>query len=512
MSSSYVLTCTLCATGYSPSNTNNACFKVNTIPNCMIYAGTSNFFVPICFQCANAYYLANNLCFVGEIKNCLVYIDRYDCQTCASGMVATKVDYSLFILCFDISASLTNCQTFDLNSAFSGYLSCNNCSPNNYLISFGVPISTCSVFPTIDNCLEYSIQTTFLKTTFFCLLCTPPYYIVLNIFRSICNARLNYPIGNCLNYKTSTDTCKNCIVGFYLAANGLNCIQNPNGVQGCRVYLNVTTCAECDGTMSYYLVNGVCVTLPTSLVVINCYTYNSQSICTLCNAGYQYINGVCNSFSIQNCLTAGLGNVCLACQTGYTLIGNSCNIVKIANCQTYSSATNCQTCLTGFYVNGGRCFQPNSIPNCSIFTSQTQCNTCANQFILASDFTSCTSLVGTQLLQTNTNCKQYQTTTMCIYCKFGYTFDPVTGICGPCGGTQIGACAVCDNMNPGLCLICSSGYYMVSNSSCYINEAVVIASVFVDDPYKDFYTLDMARYGGRLILMIVIFLGQGNKF
>lgn len=504
------LICTVCATGYSPTNTNSTCIKINTIQNCLIYASSTTPAIPVCFQCNNQYYLKNNACFPGVIKNCLVYINFQNCQTCAPGMVATKIAFSLYIVCFDVSQSLVNCTSFDLNSAFNGYLNCVTCNPNNYLVSFGVPISTCSNFSSIPNCLTYDIQANFFKTSFFCLLCQPAYYVILKQFPSICLLRLNYPIAYCMQHDPNNDYCNSCISGFYKSPSNLICTQNPNGIQGCRIYQNVTYCLECNGVSGFYATGGVCLTLSPRLAVVNCYTYNAQSICTSCIPGYQYLNGVCNLVTIQNCHTIGLGNLCLVCANSYTLIAGACAISTLTNCQVFQSATMCSVCQSGFYLNAGRCLVPFNIPFCVIYSSPNQCNQCQNQAILETNLTVCTILSGSLAVYTNPSCYQYIRTPICIYCNVGYYFDPISGICVACQTTPSKSCAICDYLNPTVCLICSSGYFMNANTTCSLNQEIVVVKTKIDDPNMDFYSdVQILKILWFFILGVFFFLKQG---
>lgn len=492
LNSNYIMTCLSCATGFSPTDTLNNCITRNRILNCLVYTSLTNSTNAYCAQCNNGFYLSNNACFTGEINNCLVYIDRYNCQTCATGFVATLAYFSTYILCFDITQSLKNCQLFDANQAISGYLTCNQCAPNNYLVSFGVPIKTCAGFPIIPNCLTYDVKTTFTRSSFFCLLCSEPYYYSPGVFPSKCYPRTNYPILNCKNYTTTLDNCSSCIVGFYLSVDQLSCVQNPNGIIGCRIYTNITYCQECDGTRNYYVNNGACLTLSQGYAVTNCWAYSSQSICLKCMPQYTYVNGACNKVTIQNCATYQLDNQCTSCAVGYTLISNACYIANIANCLTYATASSCAVCVNGYYANNGICFQPAPIANCVGYAGQSTCQVCATGYILSADATSCTALSTAQRTAVgNDPCAQFSPTRACDFCQFGYYYNSATKSCSACQ-TPAKTCAVCDYRNPTICLICSAGYFMNRTSQCNPNVNTTVAVKAADNPNTDFYTTSAA--------------------
>lgn len=500
LNSAYVMTCTSCATGYASTETQSTCIKKDIISNCMIYNSLSVDNNPICYQCNNGFYLSNNHCLAGEIRNCQVYIDRFNCQSCMPGYIATLAYFSKYIFCFEIVNSLKNCASFDFNQAISGYLTCNQCTNGNYLKSFGVPIKTCSSFPKIDNCLKYDLQDTFSTSSFFCLLCAEPYYFQPGQFPSQCKTRRNYPILNCKDYNISLDQCQKCIVGFYLSTDFLTCIQNPNGIIGCRVYTNVTFCQECDGTRNFYMTNGQCMTLTQAYIVTNCFAYSSQSICVKCNAGYSFTNGNCIKLTIQNCAVYGIGNVCLSCSAGYTLISNACYIVDIANCLNYATPTSCSACNGKYYVNSGRCFQPSEIDGCDKYVSQYTCQSCSSNRILASDGSTCQEMSFIDIFLLGFEpCNQYTPVRICNYCKFGYYMDPTTNTCTACQSTLAGACAVCDYRNPSVCLICSSGYFMNNQTACAKNKNITVEIVKTDDPNNDFYVAWTGRAAATVL-------------
>lgn len=48
-----------------------------------------------------------------------------------------------------------------------------------------------------------------------------------------------------MEYTTDADTCSSCEDGYYVSIDGESCIGNPNGIIGCDIYSDDTTCVKC---------------------------------------------------------------------------------------------------------------------------------------------------------------------------------------------------------------------------------------------------------------------------
>ena len=483
--------CITCGTGYTLTDNKNNCIKLNLIENCIIYSSTANNDVsPVCYTCTDTYFLYQNACIKGTIKGCLVYIDQFNCQQCQLGLMATNIFYKRYTICFDISLSLSNCNTFDISLGFLGYLECSKCAGNNYIVPFGVPITTCSIYPVFEKCTSYMFSDNFLTSNFICVQCDIPYYIIeaSKSFQSICQLRINFPINNCLTYSIKNDICSQCIVGYFLSANNAQCIQNPNGIQGCRIYFeSINNCQECDGTALYYPRNGKCITLgSTATVVDNCYTYSNVTACISCKPGYVLQENKCELNPISNCQIPGFNGVCTQCNDGYWFIGKSCQLVDEKSCIVFDTPQKCSQCANGYFVNNGKCTSNNdAIPNCKTYGNAKSCLVCNDGMILNNG--NCIQLNANQTALANAQCGQYEMSAICSYCEIGYYFDSNSYACLSCA--DFTKCAFCDFNDPKICLICKSGYYMNSNQTCQIVITVNTTEVAFDDANNDFYKI-----------------------
>jgi hypothetical protein len=426
MSSKGFIICTDCAVGFSLTDDSFYCVESSKVANCAIFSVTNDDVNrPACFRCLDTFVLENGICIAGTIKKCLVYIDRFNCQKCSVGTVATNVFYKQYTFCFDVQSSLAGCSSFDENLAFFGYLKCLKCEGTKYLVELTQPITTCAGFPTTEDCIEYQIDTTFQTSNFVCKKCKQNFYLFNFLdFQTKCILRKAYPIRNCLTYSVTEDKCINCILGYFLDSSLNRCFQNPNGILGCRNYDgSIIKCKECDGLRNYFNVGGDCNLISDNFVTDNCYKYNAQKLCTQCKQGYTLDSNKCNLTPAVNCKVLDFENSCIECDANYFLINRKCETSILTNCRVFASASVCKECEPGYYLNGERCSIPKQIENCSEYDSGTTCKTCSQGKILSQDKQKCSTVSQSQSYLTQSNCLQYSTTPECIYCEKGVLFQ-----------------------------------------------------------------------------------------
>lgn len=208
--------CRKCESGYNPTDSDKYCVKDDTIPNCKIYLGTSDF---QCSKCNDGFYLDGQVCKSGSIEGCLEYNNQTTCIQCTTNNIATRVLNGQNTICFKRETSLANCEEIDNNEGYSGVISCTKCNSKTYPISFSLSIKTCAEFYSIANCLEYDLKESFSESSFTCSKCSDDHFSKQGVFPNVCEKRVNFPIPNCLEYDLKSDECKVCIENFYLNAN-----------------------------------------------------------------------------------------------------------------------------------------------------------------------------------------------------------------------------------------------------------------------------------------------------
>lgn len=104
----------------------------------------------------------------------------------------------------------------------------------------------------IRNCVRYDIKSTFLVSTLNCLECDPAYYLQGNE----CFFRRNV-IDSCLAYEPTSELCTQCASTHYLDSTRRRCVENPTGVDFCRIYENQLSCKVCN--TNYYPSNSKCL-------------------------------------------------------------------------------------------------------------------------------------------------------------------------------------------------------------------------------------------------------------
>lgn len=262
----YILTnntCVLCGVGQVKIG--NQCFQ--SIPNCLNYTstgqcsacaltfrlvnGTCSYITPpnfcsiydpntgICTECLPNYVLANNNCSlcpsnqvkVGNlcfqtISNCINYTTSGSCSVCASTYVLSNG------LCSLVTPP-SFCSIYNPNTGI-----CSECQPNYILVN-----NNCSLcpsnqvkvgnqcFPAISNCITYLSSGS-------CSVCSQGYRLV----NGLCSA-ITPPLF-CSLYDPNTGICTQCVAGYTLAQNGLQC-----NINNCvSMSSDGRTCIQCSSS------------------------------------------------------------------------------------------------------------------------------------------------------------------------------------------------------------------------------------------------------------------------
>jgi hypothetical protein len=169
--------------------------------------------------------------------------------------------------------NLSKCSLCDIGSYLDlTTLSCNICPLGAQTCASNTIIQSClagylkssnSMFctPCTNNCLTCPVSTTN------CTVCNTGYYINSGLC-TVCN------IPNCLAC-TGVGTnvfCTACDNGFYKFNNTL-CSACPSNCLSCQ---NSSACISCRS--NYYIQNGGCSSVPTSVLISNCATYSNLTV------------------------------------------------------------------------------------------------------------------------------------------------------------------------------------------------------------------------------------------
>ena len=323
--------CSLCLSGFRLEN--GLCVQI-TPPNfCAVYNASTG----ICTQCLDNYILRNNTCSLcpsGQIKvgnqcftiivNCVNYTSQGQCLTCAP---TYRLQNGLCVLvtppnfCAVYNASTGICtECISTHILIPANNTCVPCGSNQVKVG-----NQC--FNTIANCLNYTAQGQ-------CSLCLSGFRLVNGSCLAI------QPPRFCAVYNASTGICNQCLSGYTLSSNGLQCTLN-----NClTMSSDGLTCTQC--ITNYLWRNGSCI-----FVTDFCLNYNN-GLCTQCENGTllnqsRCVPQFCSVYSYVN-------GVCSVCASGYQLINRKC-YVQIPNCQTYTPTGSCSVCQSGFNLIAGNC-------------------------------------------------------------------------------------------------------------------------------------------------------------
>lgn len=164
-----------------------------------------------------------------------------------------------------------NCNHFDNYFFREQVLKCETCNNNEpYYISTDqndFSASICVPFESPTNCSVIDQYRTFDTSSLKCKACFEEFYQN----DGFCQERKSAIATNqnCKTKNPISDTCLECVEGFFLKADGLECIAFPAGIENCRLYLDEKTCIGCAG--DYFLKDNKCMEVQNK--IDNCEYY-----------------------------------------------------------------------------------------------------------------------------------------------------------------------------------------------------------------------------------------------
>ncbi|CAG9335755.1 unnamed protein product [Blepharisma stoltei] len=308
--------------------------------------------------------------------------------------------------------------------------------------------------------------------------CSPGFYYSTPTVCSACNS----PCSEC---STSSNTCTNCINGYYLHGNVCTTCTAP-----CATCSDSpTTCQSCDDSEHMTLnVDGTCTCTDPNA------SFNTGTATCQCNSGFTSIAGECTACELPCTQCSTSISTCTACVNGFWLNQNTCSACNPPCAQCSTSATTCTVCndINNMNLNPTTntctCKDPNAsfvveskvcICNSGYFNNGGTCDTCQTPCLQCSGTAqTCQSCVAGYYLSGN-NCIACDPTctacsgssTSCTSCANGYWLSGST--CTACSGQ----CATCRN-SAANCVTCSDPTHMSAtpNCSCPTNGALVGAA------------------------------------
>ena len=467
----------------------------NTIDFCTKYINGINLL--ICKECQDNYYLKNNKCEIGMIKNCEIYNNEDNCKKCLINYFLISTQKKNF--CSKIPLK-QNCKEF---TKLGNNLFCTQCVENFFKIKKEnyFDKSICLPINFIENCEIYDIKEDFVFSNLDCLKCKENFYLK----DEKCLLRTNLG-NNCEELKKNEDECKTC-KSNYLLEEGF-CEKIIPGRENCEIYLNYENCELCK--TGYYIKDNICHKIFSEIP--NCKYYSDKDICHKCFDEYflQQNTNTCEKLIIKNCEIVIAPNICEKCEKNYFLtriyiVGKytyktDCEPGIIENCSEIENQEplTCKTCKTHYYLNKEKLCQKTSslISNCKIYYSNNICQQCIQGAILSSDKKSCLINNKDSLIYSNCKNLKYLETPRCTGCKEGFFFK--NGKCVSCDSSIILGCRFCDPYLPDKCLVCKNGYNHTNDGMCKLNQALGA---------KEDFQLDKEEfYGIRNIIFVLLFI------
>ena len=440
------------------------------IKNCKIYSEDFTLQNQICDKCENGFLLEENKCLYGSIPNCKQYINNINtCNICMEGYMKIT-DKNGNIYCFLYEPRL-QCVEFDEAKFQNQILNCKKCisGPPLYLTDQNIENTLCSSFSLISNCQEYDKISTFGNSTFYCKICESGYWANNNL----CVLRKNND-GKCTEFDNVSDSCSECLDGFFVSDDGSKCEENPNGIKGCEFYSSATKCVSCKKNL--YLSNSICVEILEKEKIDNCLYYEDNVTCKQCEGTFFLDEKVCVKAEAKNCLEFETSKKCKSCSTdkGLKIIDDvtSCVENKDINCldfiQVYPFI--CNICRKDYYSDkDGVCTKVGKIiPNCVRYQDNLNCSACKQNYILSPDLKKCSkNNFNSGFLDKNCLESYEKANPICVACNKGWYL----GFDGVCKDCKLSGCAFCDHQE-NICLLCKSGFYMDEGKKCisYIND------------------------------------------
>jgi hypothetical protein len=496
--------CSVCLDGYLLIN--NLC-QAKAIAYCSTYDLTS-LTAQKCLTCEPTYVLATGgaACNVGSIPNCVVYSSATVCQTCAAETVSVT-DSNGVLSCVK-SPLATNCQSYNPTSFESYTFSCQTCQANSFPSPAPLNYKLCTaISPTVQNCNSYDIQTAFSTSTFKCKGCVTGYTIntstppgcTANARRRLASNTLK-PVpktrpATAQSEANPPQSSDEQVQRLLKSMSSARFLQQYLGIKNCIEYDSNVKCIQCVDKM--YFDGTACQPLSDKAQVANCLYYSTDSLCIQCSPNFVLKQNICVGVVGKNCLTADDNLLdCLTCPAGYALRTErgvrNCVKLNTPNCVTWANSDPypCTLCEPRFYVSEGVCAKVNNpVANCLYYSGDGICSDCQTGYTLVLDTTSVTQnidttstkrydanwankCVKTSLAISGTLdpfCEAYQLNQngVCMLCSAGFTL--FEGAC--IQGMIPSGCRVADPKNPFVCMICSSGFYMPTVGSCTPNQS-----------------------------------------
>ena len=485
--------CSLCKINYTLVK--KTCV-FNKIEYCLEYINDVNLL--LCKRCNNKYFLHNNKCEIGIIKNCEIYNHDGSCKKCLSKSFLISTHKKS--ICSDIPLK-QNCLEL---SGIKNELICNKCAEGFIQIKkenyFNKNI--CLSLNNVDNCDIYDIRDDLFYSTLECLKCKENYYVKNNL----CFLRTNLNT-NCEELEEYKDECKKCKIN-YLLLNGF-CEEIIPGKENCEIYIDYENCELCK--TGYYLrEDNSCHTISSKIQ--NCKYYLNAENCYKCYNGYLLEKNICEKIIVNNCQIVIASNICEKCKKNYFLtkiemnekytFKIDCELGIIENCSEIESQEplTCKVCITNYYLNEENFCQKSNfqINNCNIYYSNNICEQCIQGAILSADKKSC--IINNKDSLSFSNCKnlKYLETPRCSACKEGYFFKD--GICISCDSSVIIGCRFCDPYHSDRCLVCKNGFNHTNDGICKLNQAL--------EAQKDFQMNEEFYEIRQIFLFLVLFFIQ----
>lgn len=309
--------CSQCLPGFTPSADGSSCTVSagTSTSQCARYS-TAAASLTTCIECADGYYLQNNLCvaFNTSLSNCKYQTGPYTCGVCLDNFYLDNG------VCKSVAANtVVDCAEYSSASA------CSLCKPG-----FALSNNQCQALTGIPGCHRYSDAST-------CALCEAEYYLSSGKCLPVTTV-----ISNCTTYANDT-ACSACMNGTALLPNGSACLTNCEtaGANGC------TKC----GPLAF-LSNGAC-SLVTNFVD-NCMYYSANGVCSLCIQDHVLANNVCTRLSESvNCKELEDATpTCSLCAPGFRVSGGLCvanPASTTTNCLASDSTGACIMCAPNYY-------------------------------------------------------------------------------------------------------------------------------------------------------------------
>lgn len=506
-----VVICRKCKTGFVPQANGRACIADTIFPNCKVISNGAT----TCSTCIDQFYYDSSAsgCVKGAINNCVVYQDKNNCATCASGYLAVSVAGGR-TLCFNTDS--LNCGKFESVLGLLGTLKCLSCSPgyfNSNDAAYGsFPLKTCMKIPEIPNCKIYNKNTDVSNSFLTCLECTTEYYLNSTSSTSTCVKRSTI-IANCQTPSPNTDTCQECKLGYYAQVDGKSCVANSQGVYGCIDYINASTCTKCETNM--YLENNICKPVNITNQIKNCRYYRSSFECSQCMKSF-YLNGnVCELALASNCKTFSDARTCATCEKGYGLSKSvnitSCLLIQVRNCEIPDSSSIgpnflCLKCAPNYYLNSTKLCSPiaTKIGFCKYYKDDKTCMECESSLLLSEDGQRCQNFTFLASMS-DPHCSNTQIRHGCSTCKPGHMVNRTSGLCIKCPNNTLDQnCWQCNPYNTSECLMCKSGSVHQANRIC--SGAVFGSSVGNSTNNTNNTTTSSSDIASIQVLLAILFL------